>query len=98
MGVRGLQGTKGFLAPEVGHIGIRKELSSYDHRADIFSFGMFLYQSITCKFPYHDMPINRINEAVESGERPLLNDDDTSFHYLSQIMKACWEDDPKNQT
>ena len=35
-GTRGLTGTKGFIAPEVLHIGKRKQRSTYDHKADIF--------------------------------------------------------------
>ena len=100
IGARGLQGTKGFIAPEVLHIGKRKQRSVYDHRADIFSFGMFLYQIIARRHPYHNIPPHRIDVAVESGERPKLQDVDisrTGYHYLTQVMKACWEDNPKNR-
>ena len=100
IGARGLQGTKGFIAPEVLHIGKRKQRSVYDHRADIFSFGMFLYQIIARRHPYHNIPPHRIDVAVESGERPKLQDVDisrTAYHYLTQVMKGCWEDNPKNR-
>ena len=56
IGARGLQGTMGFIAPEVLHIGKRKQRSIYDHRADIFSYGMFLYQLIARRHPYHNIP------------------------------------------
>ena len=98
IGVRGLQGIKGFTAPEVLHIGKRSQRFVYDHRADIFSFGMFLYQIIARRHPYHNIPPHRIDVAVESGERPTLQDVDisrTGYHYLTQVMKACWEDNPK---
>ena len=98
IGVRGLQGTKGFIAPEVLHIGKRKQRSVYDHRADIFSYGMFLYQIIARRYPYHNIPPHRIDVVVESGERPKLQDVDisrTGYHYLTQVMQACWEDNPK---
>ena len=100
IGARGLQGTKGFIAPEVLFIGKRKQRSVYDHRADIFSFGMFLYQMIARRHPYHNVPPHRIDVAVESGERPKLQDVDisrTGYHYLTRVMKACWEDNPKNR-
>ena len=100
IGARGLQGTKGFIAPEVLHIGKRKQRSVYDHRADIFSFGMFLYQMIARRHPYHNFPPHRIDVAVESNERPKLQDVDisrTGYHYLTRVMKACWEDNPKNR-
>ena len=95
-----LQNTKGFIAPEVLHFGKRKQYLVYDHRADIFSFGMFLYQLITRRYPYNDFPPHRVDVAVESGERPKLEDGDisrTGYHYLIQVMKDCWEDNPKNR-
>ena len=100
VGVRGLQGTMGFIAPEVLHIGKRKQRSVYDHKADIFSFGMFLYQIIARRHPYHDIPPHRIWVSVEAGERPKLQDVDvatTGYHYLTMLMKKCWEDNPKHR-
>ena len=99
-GARGLLGTKGFIAPEVLQIGKRKQCSVYDHRADIFSFGMFLYQIITRRDPYHNIPPHMIEVAVESGDRPKLQDVDisrTGYHYLTQVMQACWADNPKHR-
>ena len=99
IGARGLQGTKGFIAPEVLHVGMRKQRSAYDHRADI-SFGMFLYQLIARRHPYHNIHLQRIDVAVISGERPKLHDVDicrTGYHYLTQVMQACWEDNPNNR-
>ena len=100
IGIRGLQGTQGFIAPEVLYISKRKQYSVYDHRADIFSFGMLLYQMIARRNPYHDIPDHRIENAVLSGQRPKLQDiheSHTYFHYLTQIMKMCWEDNQKNR-
>ena len=100
IGTRGFAGTQGFIAPEVLHIGKRKQRSVYDHRADIFSFGMLLYQMIARRNPYHDIPNHRIEATVLSGKHPKLPDvyeSHTSFHYLTQIMKMCWEDSPKNR-
>ena len=100
VGVRGLQGTKGFIAPEVLHIGKRRQRSVYDHKVDIFSFAMFLYQLIARRYPYHDIPPHRIDFSVEGGERPKLQDVDvasTGYHYLTLLMKKCWENNPKNR-
>lgn len=99
-GARGLQGTKGFIAPEVLHISKRGQRSVYDHKADIFSFGMFLYQLIARRHPYHHIPPQRIDVLVEAGERPKLQDVDiahSSYHYLTMLMKKCWEDNPKRR-
>ena len=99
-GNRGLLGTKGFTAPEVLCIGKRKLRSVYDHRADIFSFGMFLYQIIARRDPYHNIPHHLIDMAIGQGDRPKLQDVDiarTGYHYLTQLMQACWEDNPQNR-
>ena len=98
LGARGLRGTKGFIAPEVLHIGKRKQRSVYDHKADIFSLGMFLYQMIARRRPYHEMSSHRIDVAVEMGMKPTLQNVDiatTGFHYLTLLMKKCWLDNPK---
>ena len=85
IGARGLQGTKGFIAPEVLYMSKRKQCSVYDHRVDIFSLGMFLYQLIAHKHP---------------GDRPMLQNVNIShigYHYLSQVMQACCKDNPNNR-
>ena len=100
VGARGLQGTKGFIAPEVLYVGKRKQRSVYNHTADIFSFAMFLYQMIARRHPYHNIKPERINTAVESGERPKLLDVDNAtaaYHYLTQLMQVCWADNPQDR-
>ena len=95
-GIRGLRGCKGFTAPELMHTGKEKQCSLYDHKADIFSYAMLLYQMIARKHPYHNIPVNRIDVAVEIGERPKLQTNN-SYHYLSQLMEKCWDDNPTNR-
>ena len=94
-GARRLHGKKEFIAPEVLHItGVGAPHSSVAHKADIFSFGMLLYQLIAHKYPYYSVPLHEIDMAKESGEHPSLEDvyiAYTGYHYLTQIMKACWE-------
>ena len=100
VGARGLQGTKGFIAPEVLYVGKRKQRSVYNHTADIFSFAMFLYQMIARRHPYHNIKPERIDTAVESGERPKLLDVDNAtaaYHYLTQLMQVCWADNPQDR-
>ena len=100
IGARGHQGTKGFIAPEVMHISKRNQHSVYDHRADIFSFSMFVYQMIARRYPYHDTPSDLIDVAVKSGERPQIQDvyiSHTGYHYLTEVMKVCWEGNPNNR-
>ena len=87
--------TKGFLAPEVANISNAREHSVYDHRADIFSFGMFLYQLIARRDPFHDLQAVEIEAAIEKGDRPELNDipiAEVGLYYMTRVMKKCWVD------
>ena len=94
-GIRGFHGCKGFTAPEVIHTVKGKYCSLYDHRADIFSFGMFLYQMISRRNPYHNIPTYRIDTAIENGERPKYPNN--SYYYLTQLMEKCWDGNPANR-
>ena len=99
-GARGLHGTKGFIAPEVAHVNHAKERSVYDHRADIFSFGMFLYQLLARRHPFHNLQPFKIEAAIEEGQRPQLEDvsvAETGLYYLSRVMKLCWEGSPEER-
>ena len=99
-GVRGLHGTRGFIAPEVFHVNHAKERSVYDHRADIFSFGMFLYQLLARRHPFHNLQPFKIEVAIEEGQRPQLHDvsvAETGLYYLSRVMKLCWAGSPKDR-
>jgi len=92
-GSRGLHGTKSFIAPEVANVSHVRERSVYDHRAGIFSFGMFLYQLIARCDPFHDLQPLEIEEAIEKGQKPKLNDipvAEVGFYYMTRVMKECW--------
>ena len=96
-GIRGLHGTKGFVAPEVSHINHAKEHSVYDYRADIFSFGMFLYQILARRHPFHNLQPFKIEVAIEEGKRPQLEDvsiAEIGLYYMTRIMKLCWAGNP----
>ena len=96
-GTRGLYGTKGFIAPEVAHTRFAKERSVYDHRADIFSFGMFLYQLVARRHPFDRIEASKIIEAIEEGKRPQLEDvsiAEVGLYYMTRVMKLCWAGDP----
>ena len=96
-GIRGLHGTKGFVAPEVSHINHAKEHSVYDYRADIFSFGMFLYQILARRHPFHNLKPVNIEVAIEGGKRPQLEDvsiAEIGLYYMTRIMKLCWAGNP----
>ena len=96
-GTKGLYGTKGFMAPEVSHMNHAKEHSVYDYRADIFSFGMFLYQVVARRHPFHNIKPIRIQPSIEEGKRPQLEDvsiAEVGLYYMTRVMKLCWAGDP----
>ena len=100
IGARGVQGTKGFIAPEMLYVGKRTERAVYNHRVDVFSFGMLLYQMIARRHPFHDVLNVKIDSAVEKGERPKLQDvpqAENAYFYLTRLMKQCWQGDPRQR-
>ena len=99
-GTRGFSGTKGFVAPEVAHVNKAKERSIYNHMADIFSFGMLLYQMIARQRPFHNLPSFSVQPAIEDGQRPSLDDCPVAkvgYFYLTHIMKKCWQGNPEDR-
>ena len=99
-GIRGFSGTKGFVAPEVAHVSKSKERSIYNHTADVFSFGMLLYQMIARQRPFHNLPSYSVQPAIEDGQRPSLDDCPAAkvgFFYLTHIMKKCWQGNPEDR-
>ena len=99
-GTRGFSGTKGFVAPEVAHVSKAKERSIYNHMADVFSFGMLLYQMIARQRPFHNLPSYSVQPAIEDGQRPGLDDCPAAkvgFFYLIHIMKKCWQGNPDDR-
>ena len=93
-----IQGTKGFIAPEVLYFGQKRTI--YNHKADIFSFGMLLYQMIARCHPFHNVQPVRIDIIVVQGERPSTFDTpmaETGYFFLTRLMEKCWEDKPDNR-
>ena len=95
-----LHSTKGFVAPEISHINHAKEQSVYDHHADIFSLGMFLYQIVARRHPFHNLHPLKIEAAIEEGIRPQLEDvpiAEIGLYYMTRVMKFCWAGSSKER-
>ncbi|XP_024543762.1 mixed lineage kinase domain-like protein [Selaginella moellendorffii] len=81
-----IQGTRNFMAPEVCS-GER-----YTKKADVYSYGMLIYQLVTGNVPFED---GMDMEQVLQGERPEIPA--TCPEFLSQLMRECWSHDAKER-
>lgn len=78
-------GTYRYMAPEV----IRHE--SYSSNADVYSFGLCLWQLITREVPFATMTPIQAAYAVAEGRRPDIPP--STPRRLREIMRACWDQD-----
>ena len=78
-------GTYRYMAPEV----IRHE--SYSSNADVYSFGICLWQLITREVPFANMTPIQAAYAVAEGRRPVIPP--STPRRLQEIIMACWDQD-----
>jgi len=80
-------GTYRWMAPEV------IEHLPYDHRADVFSFGIVLWELLTGKLPYEDMtPLQAAVAVVQKDLRPTIAAD--THPMLADLLQRCLQKDP----
>ncbi|KAK8622253.1 hypothetical protein V6N13_117176 [Hibiscus sabdariffa] len=80
-------GTYRWMAPEI------IEHKPYDHKADVFSFGIMLWELLTGKLPYEYLtPLQAAVGVVQKGLRPTIPKH--SNPKLSQLLERCWQQDP----
>ncbi|XP_042433217.1 serine/threonine-protein kinase STY17-like isoform X1 [Zingiber officinale] len=79
-------GTYRWMAPEV----INHQL--YDHKADVFSFAIVLWELATSRVPYEKMSPLQAALGVRQGLRP---DPPNHMHpRLQDLMQRCWDSIP----
>jgi len=86
-------GTPGFMAPEVLNSFNKVE---YTFSADIFSFGMIIYELMTLEYPYYDCdsPIS-IASAITEGKEPTIVDCVAEqYGSLLSLWRKCIACDP----
>jgi serine/threonine protein kinase len=80
-------GTYRWMAPEV------IEHKPYDHKADVFSFGILLWELLTGKIPYEYLtPLQAAVGVVQKGLRPTIPKH--THAKLSELLQKCWQQDP----
>ncbi|XP_057490034.1 serine/threonine-protein kinase STY46-like isoform X1 [Actinidia eriantha] len=80
-------GTYRWMAPEV------IEHKPYDRKADVFSFGIVLWELLTGKLPYeHLTPLQAAVGVVQKGLRPTIPRH--TYPKMVELLERCWQQDP----
>ncbi|CAI7876593.1 unnamed protein product [Closterium sp. NIES-53] len=85
----GATGTLGYMAPEV------LECRPYNHRADVYSFGICLWEIYCCDMPFPDLDFKEMAAVVNKGLRPTIPG--ICPRDLARIMQRCWAADPSKR-
>nr|GME09893.1 serine/threonine-protein kinase STY17-like [Ipomoea batatas] len=80
-------GTYRWMAPEV------IEHKPYNHKVDVFSFGIVLWELLTGEIPYVFLtPLQAAIGVVQQGLRP--NIPKHTHPKLAELLENCWHQDP----
>ncbi|XP_041019741.1 serine/threonine-protein kinase STY17-like isoform X1 [Juglans microcarpa x Juglans regia] len=79
-------GTYRWMSPEV------IEHRAYDHKADVFSFGIVLWELLTGELPYSQLtPLQAAVGVVQKGLRPSIPKN--TRPRLAELCERCWQQD-----
>eukprot|EP00727_Mastigamoeba_balamuthi_P008181 m51a1_g3984 putative serine-threonine protein (1351) ;mRNA; r:464591-469876 len=67
------------------------EEKPYNHKIDVFAFGVTLWQTFTTEMPWHDVPLNEIGPHVVKGERPAIPEGCPEAY--AALISGCWAQD-----
>jgi serine/threonine protein kinase len=82
-------GTPCWTAPEI----IRGE--KYDERADVYSFGLIMWEVLTRRQPYEGRNFMGVTLDVLEGRRPQIPADCPP--HFAKVMKKCWHALPEKR-
>lgn len=81
-------GTYRWMAPEM------IQSRSYNHKVDVYSFGIVLWELVTGMLPFHNMTaVQAAFAVVNRGLRPTIPRDCPPA--LEEIMRRCWDANPE---
>ncbi|KAK1431353.1 hypothetical protein QVD17_07810 [Tagetes erecta] len=80
-------GTYRWMAPEV------IEHKPYNHKADVFSFGIVMWELLAKKLPYANLtPLQAAIGVVQKGLRPIIPKH--THPEIAGLLERCWQLDP----
>ena len=85
-------GTPSFIAPEV--LTARERAGDYNFQADVYSYGMIIYECLTLKQPYSGIPPLQISMRIIKGERPELPELPSEYEPFVSLHLRCTEMEP----
>jgi serine/threonine protein kinase len=86
----GETGSLRYMAPEVA------DCQPYNQKADVYSFGVMLWELVAFKKPYDGMNREEFyTRVVHGGERPPINKKWPED--LTELIKSCWDADMINR-
>jgi serine/threonine protein kinase/Tol biopolymer transport system component len=85
-------GTVGYMSPE------QVRGAPVDHRSDIFSFGVILYEMLTGSKAFHGDSVVELMNAILKEDVPEFGDDDRRIPAsVEKIMHRCLEKKPEHR-
>ncbi|MBI3425684.1 MAG: serine/threonine-protein kinase [Acidobacteria bacterium] len=85
-----VMGTVGYMSPEQ----VRGQ--EVDHRSDIFSFGMILYEMLSGKRPFSGASMADVMSAILKDEPPELSETNAKINpALDKLVRHCLEKQPE---
>jgi serine/threonine protein kinase len=85
-----LFGTPAYMSPEQVH-----DLAAVDHRTDVYSLGVTLYELLTGQAPFAEQSVLETLTRIEQGQRPALRSHNPLIAPdLARIVDRAMEPDP----